>query len=432
MSLMTFLFKDLKEKIQDKSCRICVMGAGYVGAELAFAFSHTGFKNVSAYEIDWQRILQIKHRFEKEEYASGKFHISADPTLLKPANVIIITVPTPLSKSRLKPDMSYIDAAIKEIKKFDVKGKLIILESTTSPFTTLDRVLPKFSKGGKEVGQDFFMGYSPERIDPNNNEFTIFNTTKIVSGVTDYCRELSSFLYNAITKIHEVSNTQTAEMIKLYENTFRNVNIGLACEIAQYCRAQGINVNEVIDGASTKEFGFMKFSPGLIGGHCIPLDIHYLTHHANSNGYKLHLSETSVAVHNSMPLHIYEIIKEALGGTVKGKKIMMVGTSYKPNVADYRESGALDMYCLLKKKKAILSYHDPYVHEMDLGDKILGSSPLSVIKDVDCVLILQRHDIFEETSLAEIYIDAKVIVDCVNAFPDSWCYENKLKKVYKL
>ena len=170
------------------------MGAGYVGAELAFAFSHSGFKNVSAYEIDWQRILQIKHRFEKEEYASGKFRISADPTLLKPANVIIITVPTPLSKSRLKPDMSYIDAAIKEIKKFDVKGKLIILESTTSPFTTLDRVLPKFSKGGKEVGQDFFMGYSPERIDPNNNEFTIFNTTKIVSGVTDYCRELSSFL----------------------------------------------------------------------------------------------------------------------------------------------------------------------------------------------------------------------------------------------
>lgn len=427
-------YEDLKNKISNKSCKIVVIGCGYVGAELCSALALNNFNYVSAYEISSDRIKQLREKLSLQQYENARFHISSDPTLIKFADIICICVPSPLSKSRLKPNMSYIDNAVKEINKFGIKNKLIILESTTSPFTTLDRILPKLEKANKlKVGDNFWLGFSPERIDPGNSVYTIENTVKIVSGVTEQCKILVDQFYSKITKTHVAENTQTAEMIKLYENTFRNVNIALVCELAQYCKSHGINVWDVIDGASTKEFGFMKFNPGLIGGHCIPLDIHYLTHHASQNGQKLHLSETAIAIHDSMPKHITSIIETAVGGKLVDKKILLVGVSYKPNVADSRESGAIDIYKLLKKKKAIIRYHDKYIDSLFLDNKLLHSLPLNTdsVGSVDCVVILQKHNYIIEEMLAEIYLDANSIVDCVNAYPQTSYYKRE-EKIFTL
>ena len=420
--MMTFHFNKLKDKIKDQSCNIVVMGAGYVGCELSAGLSSVGFK-VSALETDSNRIMQLRDKYQKEEYELVRFHVSSDPTMIKFADIIIICVPTPLSKSRLKPDMSFIDKAIKDIKDYKIKNKLIILESTTYPFTTLDRILPKLQKGtDMEIGENFWLGFSPERIDPANTEYNITNTTKIVSGVTKRCSDLVSTLYSNLTKVHIVSDTQTAEMVKLYENTFRNVNIALVCELAQYCRKNGIDVTEVVESADTKEFGFMKFFPGLIGGHCLPVDPYYLTYHSKQNNHRLHLTETALAIHESMPKHVLAIIEESLGGSVHGKKILLVGVSYKPNVSDYRESGAIDLYKLLKKKSAVIEYHDTYVPRMDINSSTLYSVPFNeeTVSRADCVVLLQKHDNFD--SLEDLYIDAKVIVDLSNAYPKTEFY----------
>jgi UDP-N-acetyl-D-glucosamine dehydrogenase len=425
--MTTFRFNQLKDKIIDQSCKIVVVGAGYVGYELCAGLSSVGYK-VSALETNSDRIAQLREKFDKEEYELVKFHVSSDPTMIKFADVVIICVPTPLSKSRLRPDMSFIDKSISTIKDFDIKGKLFILESTTSPFTTIDRILPKLRKGtGMDIGEDFWLGFSPERIDPANTKYNITNTTKIVSGVSKRCIDLISQLYIKLTKIKKVSNTQTAEMVKLYENTFRNVNIALVCELAQYCRENGIDVSEVIESADTKEFGFMKFYPSLIGGHCLPIDPYYLTYHANKNNRRLHLTETALAIHESMPKHVLKIIEDAVGGSLSGKHILIIGVAYKPNVSDCRESGAMDLYKLLRKKSAVVSYHDSHVpsmifYEASGREKTLQSVDFNIenVSNADCVVLLQKHDNFD--SLEDLFIDAKAIVDLTDSYPKTDFY----------
>ena len=432
--MMISPFNNLVEKIQNQSCKIVVIGAGYVGCELAAGFSSIGFKNVSALETSSKRIGQLREKFDKEEYALVKFYVSSDPTMIKFADIVIICVPTPLSKSRLKPNMSFIDKAIKDIKDYEIKNKLIVLESTTYPFTTLDRILPKLKRGSNmKIGENFWLGFSPERIDPGNIEYNITNTTKIISGVTEPCQALMSFLYSKLTKVHRVKDTQTAEMVKLYENTFRNVNIALVCELAQYCKVHGIDVFEVIEAADTKEFGFMKFYPSLIGGHCLPIDPHYLTYHANQSNHKLHLTETALAIHDSMPKHVMAIIKEATKGNVRGKHILLIGASYKPNVSDYRESGFIDIYKLLHKASATIEYHDSHVPKVVMKDKIIHSIPLTKenIEKADCIVILQKHQDLD--CLEELFIDGKAIVDLVNAYPKThFYYPESNRKVYSL
>ena len=418
MSLTISLFNSIAEKIDNKSCRICVVGVGYVGEELAYAFSSSVFKNVSAYDTDSEKINELKEKYSKEEYVSTKFHISSDPTLLKYSDVICITVPTPLYKSSNKPDYSYIEQAIREINNVGVKNKLVVLESTVSPFTTLDRLLPKLQSKELAIGSDFFLGFSPERIDPNNQEYNIRNTTKIVSGVTSNCKDLVSKLYSKITKVHEVINTQTAEFIKLYENTFRNVNVGLACEMSELCSKQGINIHEVIEAASTKEFGFMKFYPGLIGGHCIPLDVHYLKKYSDDLKVTLNIVESAIKVHEIKIENVYKAVRDSVGGSVKGKKILIMGMSYKPDVSDYRESAGLKLYQIFKKKHSVVNYYDSHVKQIKVGDSIIKpvDPKESVLREMDCVLILQKHTRWKEKFFSSIWIDSKNIVDCVNAY----------------
>jgi|TARA_R100001530_G_scaffold56179_1_gene41087 UDP-N-acetyl-D-glucosamine dehydrogenase len=407
-----------REKLKNKSSRIAVIGSGYVGNELATSFVDAGFNYVSAYEKSRDRIQFLRNN-------SCKYYVYNDPTDLKFANIICICVPTPLSKSRLKPDMSFVDDAIDEVIKSGVEGKLIILESTVAPFTTLEYILPKLLKGSTmKVGEDFWLGFSPERIDPANADFNMSNTTKVVSGITEDCLELISALYTCVTKVCRVRNTQTAETIKLYENTFRNVNIALACELQQYSDQVGIDVWEVIRGAATKEFGFMKFFPGLIGGHCLPIDPQYLTHHARNNNFKLHLTETALAVHDSMPKHMVRLIEDAIydteefkgspeGDSVEGKKILLIGMAYKPNVSDCRESGTIDIYTLLKNRGAEVMYHDPLVPEIQInGTKLHSVSVSSVIEEVDCVVLLQNHNKFKDETL--IRLEAKAFIDFSN------------------
>ena len=224
-----------------------------------------------------------------------------------------------------------------------------------------------------------------------------------------------------------MSNTQTAEMVKLYENTFRNVNIALVCELAQYCRENGIDVSEVIESADTKEFGFMKFYPSLIGGHCLPIDPYYLTYHANKNNRRLHLTETALAIHESMPKHVLKIIEDAVGGSLSGKHILIIGVAYKPNVSDCRESGAMDLYKLLRKKSAVVSYHDSHVpsmifYEASGREKTLQSVDFNIenVSNADCVVLLQKHDNFD--SLEDLFIDAKAIVDLTDSYPKTDFY----------
>jgi len=369
----------------------------------------------------------------RKHIASGRFRATTDFAGLADRDVVSICVPTPLSKTR-DPDVSYILAATGEVVKHLHTGQLILLESTTYPGTTEELVLPRFEEAGLVVGKDFFLCFSPERVDPGNANFDIHNTPRLIGGTTDVCGEAGAAMYGAfLDKVIRMSSTQAAEMAKLLENTFRAVNIGLVNEVAMMCRKLGLDTWEVIDAAATKPFGFMKFYPGPgLGGHCIPVDPHYLSWILKTLNYTARFIELAAEVNTSMPAYVVDLVGEALNDkrrAINGSRILVLGVAYKANVADVRESPALDIIELLLEKGGDVSFHDPWVPEFRLasGD-MMSSVPLSDerLEMSDCVIITADHQSVDWERVGE---KASTIVDSRNAMAS---VEGVTASVYKI
>jgi UDP-N-acetyl-D-glucosamine dehydrogenase len=414
------------EKITTRSLRMAVIGLGYVGLPLATTFAEAGF-HVIGIDIDQHKvdlanqgksyIPDIASTVLQQLLNSGQLQFTTDYATLQNVDAVSICVPTPLRKTRT-PDISYILAATQQVQAYLHPGQLIVLESTTYPGTTDEVVLPALASTGLKVGVDFFLAFSPERIDPGNLEFGTHNTPKIVGGITTNCTELAQALYGAaIETIVPVSSAQVAEMSKLLENTFRAVNIGLVNEIAIMCEKLQINVWEVIDAAATKPFGFMRFLPGPgLGGHCIPVDPHYLSWKLKTLDYTARFIELAAEVNSSMPQYVVNKIGDALNEqrrSFNGSTVLMLGVAYKRNVGDVRESPALDIIEAVVARKAVLIYNDEYVPTLTLPHSTLQSQPLSssLLQAADCVVIVTDHSYYDTSWIVH---EARCIVDTRN------------------
>ena len=418
--------EELLRKIQARSLHVAVIGLGYVGLPLATTFAEAGF-DVTGIDVDQQKVNAAN---EGESYipdipshtlqtliASKRLHFTTDFAALEDVDAVSICVPTPLRKTR-DPDISYILSATQHVREHLHKGQLVILESTTYPGTTDELVLPELLATGLEVGVDFFLAFSPERIDPGNAHFDTSNTPKVVGGVTADCTTLAQAFYGAaIKQIVPVSSARAAEMTKLLENTFRAVNIGLVNEIAIICEKLNINVWEVIDAAATKPFGFMRFLPGPgLGGHCIPIDPHYLSWKLKTLDYTARFIELASEVNSSMPHYVVNKISEALNEqklSFNGSKILVLGVAYKRNVGDVRESPALDIIQELQLRKATVLYNDEYVPSLTLPNHTLYSQSLTteLLQSVDCVVIITDHNYYDTSWIVQ---EACCIVDTRN------------------
>ena len=419
---------ELSEKIRRREAHCGVIGLGYVGLPLALEFARAGFR-VTGVDLDGSKvdainagrsyIVDLDDCEIAEQVRSGRLTATADFGVIASLDTINICVPTPLRKTK-DPDLTFVVAAVEEIRKYLRRGQLIILESTTYPGTTEEVVQPALEATGFRAGQDFCLAFSPERIDPGNPHFTTRNIPKVVGGMTTRCTQVATALYEqCIERVVPVSSTRVAEMVKLLENTFRSVNIGLVNEVALMCNALRIDVWEVIEAAKTKPFGYMPFYPGPgLGGHCIPIDPFYLSWKAKMNGFEPRFIELAGHVNESMPRFVVEKITDALNcqcKSVRGARICILGVAYKAGVNDVRESPALNVIKLLFDKGAILSYSDPYVpeiredwlwlHSLTLNNDHLGS--------VDCVVVLTDHREFDYAHIADT---APLIVDTRNAF----------------
>ena len=378
----------LLSRIADRSAVIGVIGLGYVGLPLAVAFARAGFK-VIGFDVS-QRVCDLLNRGEShiqdvpgaavaELVASGLFIATTNGADLGAADAISIAVPTPLGKTH-DPDMSYVQAAAATVAAVAHRSLLIVLESTTYPGTTREVVLPLLSSAGFKVGEDIFLAFSPERVDPGNPVYNTQNTPKVVGGITPNCTDVATALYaSCIDTIVPVSSTETAELVKLLENTFRSVNIAMANEMAIVCDKLGVDVWEVIDAAATKPFGFMKFTPGPgIGGHCIPLDPHYLAWKMRTLNYRTRFIELAGEINSAMPAFVVEKISLALNAdrkAVNGSTVLMLGIAYKREIDDVRESPALDIMRLLEAQGAVVQYHDPYVASVRVGGAVHDDAP---------------------------------------------------------
>lgn len=417
----------LREKILDRSAQLGVIGLGYVGLPLVMEMAKEGFR-VIGIDIDRQRVEAINAgmsyvldvRNEELLHFVVEQRIRATPSLtaIKDVDTISICVPTPLRKTK-DPDLSYVIAAMEAVRTYLRPGHLIILESTTYPGTTQEVVLPILERSGLRVGKDFFLAYSPERVDPSNKKYTTRNIPKVIGGVTPICTELATLLYQQyIDRIVPVSSPGTAEMVKLLENTFRSVNIALANEMAQICDAFGINVWEVIETAKTKPFGFMPFYPGPgLGGHCIPVDPYYLTWKAKMNGVEPRLIEVASHINSQMPTFTVSRVANALNEqqkSLKKAKILVLGVAYKKDVNDTRESPALEVLARLQEKGALVQYSDPHVPSVTLERGILRSLDLTseLLRSQDCVVILTDHSHFPYSLIVQ---HSPLIVDSRNA-----------------
>jgi UDP-N-acetyl-D-glucosamine dehydrogenase len=415
----------LQHKILEKRARVGIVGLGYVGLPLAVEFAKAGF-SVTGIDISQEKtkrvnagdsyVGDIPSATLKPLVETGKLRATTDFSAVLELDTINICVPTPLRKTK-DPDMSFIVSSCQEIARHFHAGQLVILESTTYPGTTDEVVLPILSKSGLEVGRDFFLCFSPERVDPGNPKFQTVNIPKVVGGCTPVCTEMGSLLYaQALEQVVAVSSTQVAEMVKLLENTFRMINIGLANEIALMCDRMGINVWEVIDAAATKPFGFMPFYPGPgLGGHCIPIDPFYLSWKTKQSGFEARFIELAGYINGQMPHFVTDKVQNALndaGKPVKGSRIHVMGVAYKRNIDDMRESPALDVILLLERRGAIVSYSDPHVPHLRLDGSQLDAQPESAAADADCVVIITDHTAFDYRALVE---RAPLIVDTRNA-----------------
>lgn len=419
--------KIIKDKIDKKTAKVAVIGMGYVGLPLAVEFAKANFK-VTGIDVDKKRITSIAKGIsyildidsrEVKQLVNDKFLKATDDfKALKDQDAVIICVPTPLRKTK-EPDISYIISASENIAKYMKKGQLIILESTTYPGTTEEVLQPMFEKKGFKLDRDFFLAFSPERVDPANNKFNTSDITKVVGGVTKKSTELAALLYGKVIKsVMKVSSSRVAEMAKLLENTFRSVNIGLVNELAVMSEKLGIDFWEVIEAAKTKPFGFMPFYPGPgIGGHCIPLDPIYLAWKAKRYGFDAKFIELADHVNSHMPEYVVERLTKILsekGKYLSDSKIMILGVAYKKNVIDSRESPAFEVLKILLKHGAEVYYSDPYVKALAINGDTLKSSPLTAanLKNKDCALILTDHDLFDYEFIAK---NSKLVFDTRNA-----------------
>jgi UDP-N-acetyl-D-glucosamine dehydrogenase len=413
-------------KIINKTAKIAIIGQGYVGFPLAVEFAKAGFSvtgiDVSEKKIDLINqgisfIPDVKSEDIVDVIREKKLTATTNFSTLGDMNVVIICVPTPLSKTR-EPDVSFIVGAVRKVSKHLKPRQLIVLESTTYPGTTEECVLPMLEERGMVVGQDFYLAFSPERVDPGNPVYKTKNVPKVVGGVTAHCTEVASVLYeNCVEKVVSVSSPQVAEMAKLLENTFRSVNIGLVNEMALLCDKMGIDIWEAISAASTKPFGYMPFYPGPgLGGHCIPIDPLYLSWKARSLGFEPRFIELADTVNRYMPYHVVNKIADALNGeskSVRGSSILIIGVAYKRDIDDVRESPALDIIGMLQKKGAQISYYDPLVKSISLDGLCLSSESLSrkLLERSDCVVILADHSGIDYQEVAE---HSTLIVDTRN------------------
>lgn len=413
------------ERIESRKARIGVIGLGYVGLPMCIEFARAGFavRGIDKDEIKVSRlgegrsyILDVNDQTLKS--IESKFSATTDFGVLDECDVVIICVPTPLRKTK-DPDLSFIMAATQDVSQHVHSGQLIVLESTTYPGTTDEIILPELEAKGLKAGKDFYLSFSPERIDPGNQNFHIRNTPKIVGGVTSLCGELTVALYQTIAdKVIQVSSTRAAEMVKLLENTFRAINIGMVNEIAIMCNKLGIDTWEIIDAAATKPFGYMPFYPGPgLGGHCIPVDPQYLSWKLKTLNYSARFIELAGEINASMPAYVVGKIADALNQdrkSINGSHILILGVAYKKNSNDLRESPALDICNLLLEKGADVQYHDPFILEMTLDSTTLKSRRMepSLLKSCDCVVIVTDHSAYDWQFVLD---HSSLIVDTRNA-----------------
>jgi len=419
--------QDLISKLQKKEARLGVLGLGYVGLPLAVGFAKAGFQ-VVGFDLSTEKVAQIN---AGQSYIidtgaaelqavvdSGHLRATTDFGELRDVDTVNICVPTPLGKTR-DPDISYIQAAVGSIAESMHAGMLIVLESTTYPGTTEEVILPLLAAKGFTVGEDFFLAFSPERVDPGNPTFNTINIPKVVGGVTSHCTEVARNLYGQVMEtVVPVSSVRVAETVKLLENTFRSVNIGLVNEIALMCNAMDIDVWEVIDGAATKPFGFMPFYPGPgLGGHCIPIDPFYLSWKAKQAGSEARFIELAGQVNGFMPKHVVQLVTSGLNQrrkAVNGSKVLVVGVAYKPGIDDMRESPALDILELLSELGADTAWYDPHVPGTPptiRGEKLEELSRESV-GVYDAVVIVTPHPGVDHVMLLEA---GPLVIDTRNA-----------------
>jgi UDP-N-acetyl-D-glucosamine dehydrogenase len=433
------VYDDLKKKIARKKIKIAVVGLGYVGLPLAIEFAKKGLE-VIGIEVDRDRVARIKKRVSyitdvptaelRRAIGSGKFQATCDFDALNHSDVIIICVPTPL-KRKTHPDISYIVGAVRQIKKHLRPGQLVVLESTTYPGTTEEVILPLLESRGLACGQDFYLAFSPERIDPGNKKFPVNKIPKVMGGITPEATELTALVYgNIVEKTVPVSSARVAETVKLLENTFRIVNIGLIDEIAMMAHKMKIDVWEIVEAAKTKPFGFMPFYPGPgVGGHCIPKDPLYLYWKAKKFGFKSRFIKLASDIITYMPEYVIERVGEALRGKgiPLGKaRILVIGATYKKDIKDLRKSPALDIISGLQREAAHVAYHDPLIPYLRLNDIHLASVALSAkaLAGFDCVVVATDHSAID---YAFILKNARVIFDTRNVYA-----RVKNKKIFKL
>ncbi len=418
----------LLEKIEKREARIGVVGVGYVGLPLAIEFGKEGY-HVTGIDVNAEKvrllnqgesyIIDVPTAELKALVDKGLFDATTDFSVLSQMDAIIICVPTPLRKTR-DPDMSYIIAAADQVAKYSHPGTLIVLESTTYPGTTDELIVPRLTGNGYHVGEEVFICFSPERVDPGNKTYGIRNTPKVIGGVTAACLEVGRALYSkAIDHVIAVSSTTAAEMVKLLENTFRAVNIGLVNEMAIMCDKLGVNVWEVIEAASSKPFGFMTFYPGPgLGGHCIPIDPLYLSWKLKALNYTARFIDLASEINSNMPLYVVTKVMEALNDharkPVNGSHILVIGVAYKRDIDDLRESPALDVIRLLQERGAGVVYHDPFVPDLSHEGVLLRSVDLTadLLRAVDCVVVVTDHSSIDWQLIAD---EAALVMDTRNA-----------------
>ena len=420
----------LLRKIADRSARVAIIGLGYVGLPLALEFARAGFR-VNGIDVDETKCEQVNaggsyvgdvpSAAVAEQVGAGQLQATAEYVALEKADVAVICVPTPLNKTK-DPDISYILSAVDELARHMHPGMLVILESTTYPGTTDEIIAPRIRQNGYTIGQDLFLAFSPERVDPGNKVWSIHNTPKVVGGVTAGCLDLARALYETVVEqVVPVSSPDTAEMVKLLENTFRAVNIGLVNEMAQICRRIGIDIWEVVGAAATKPFGFMPFYPGPgLGGHCIPIDPLYLTWRMRGLGVRTRFIELADAINSAMPDYVVQRIQDALNEEtkpLKGARILVLGVSYKADVGDLRESPALTIIHELLARGALVDYHDAHVPTVPLDTAgALQSVALTEerLASADCVLVHTAHSDYDWGLVAE---KARLVVDARGVMP---------------
>lgn len=423
----------LLEKFAQRTAHVVVVGIGYVGLPLVVEFARAGFK-VTGYDKDPFKVTELSAGRSyiadvpasdlQKPLAEGRLAATTDPAVLGKADAIIVCVPTPLSKTK-DPDMRFIASATEEIAAHLHPGLAVVLESTTYPGTTREVVGPRLEAAGAKIGEEVFVAFSPERVDPGNQKWQTRNTPKVIGGLTPACSEVCATLYRqAIDKIVPVSSTDAAEMVKLLENTFRAVNIGLVNELAVWCQKLGLDTWEIIDAASTKPFGFMPFYPGPgLGGHCIPIDPLYLSWKLRTLKYNARFIELADTINSGMPAHVAVLVADALNQkkkAVNGSRILVSGVAYKRDIADMRESPALDVITELEKRGAEVSYHDPFVAELDhhgadTHPHLIGrnSVPDPVqYEGWDAVVIVTDHAGIDYARMAK---EASLVVDTRNA-----------------